>query len=314
MEISKKKNTATYIMFPLIDATNAPDYWSGMTWASAANTSIKGRYSDSNAAYASQAISNTPVEYDTDGLFSLQLTQAEMNHDKLTIILNADEIQEQTILIDTTQRTALASAVSALAIEANVYGHVGSGLTAYGAAKTGDAMTLTGDYDDAKTASQAGDAMTLTGDYDASKTAAQAGDAMTLTGDYDDAKTAAQAGDAMTLTGDYDDAKTAAQAGDQMDLVDAPNSTAITAIQSGLSTFDSSNDEVDIGKVKGTGVSSVNDFKATGFAVAGDAMTLTGDYDAAKTASTQTSVDTVDGIVDDIKEVTEKLDTMIEEI
>lgn len=45
----------------------------------------------------------------------------------------------------------------------------------------------------------------------------------------------AKAGDAMTLTSAYDAAKTAAQAGDQMDLINAPNATAITAIQSGLS-------------------------------------------------------------------------------
>ena len=37
-----------------------------------------------------------------------------------------------------------------------------------------------------------------------------------------------------TLTGDYDAAKTAAAAGAKMDLVDAPNATAVTAIQSGL--------------------------------------------------------------------------------
>lgn len=41
---------------------------------------------------------------------------------------------------------------------------------------------------------------------------------------------------AGTLTSAYDAAKTAAQAGNQMDLVNAPNVTAITAIQSGLST------------------------------------------------------------------------------
>lgn len=40
----------------------------------------------------------------------------------------------------------------------------------------------------------------------------------------------------VVLHGDYDAAKTAAQAGDEMDLVDAPNATAITAIQDGLAT------------------------------------------------------------------------------
>ncbi|MFA4973461.1 MAG: hypothetical protein WC683_12655 [bacterium] len=44
----------------------------------------------------------------------------------------------------------------------------------------------------------------------------------------------ADPGDEMTLTAAYDAAKTAAQAGDEMDLVDAPNSTAVTAIQDGL--------------------------------------------------------------------------------
>jgi hypothetical protein len=40
----------------------------------------------------------------------------------------------------------------------------------------------------------------------------------------------------FALTSAYDAAKTAAQAGDEMDLVDAPNATAIAAIQDGLST------------------------------------------------------------------------------
>lgn len=43
-------------------------------------------------------------------------------------------------------------------------------------------------------------------------------------------------GSAMTLTAAYDAAKTAAAAGAQMDLVNAPNATAVTAIQSGLAT------------------------------------------------------------------------------
>lgn len=66
---------------------------------------------------------------------------------------------------------------------------------------------------------------------------------------------------------------------------------------------------------------------ATGFAVAGDAMTLTAAYDAAKTAATQASVDAIDGVVDaiftdtgttipatlvTIKSVTDKLDFTLE--
>jgi hypothetical protein len=43
----------------------------------------------------------------------------------------------------------------------------------------------------------------------------------------------------------------------------------------GDSAFDPASDEVNIGSVKGVAVSGVSDFRATGFAVAGDAMTLT---------------------------------------
>lgn len=163
----------------------------------------------------------------------------------------------------------------------------------------------------------------LHSDYDAAKTAAQASDITTAhsttdgkidgLNDFD--------GTGATLHSDYDAAKTAAQAGDQMDLVDAPNSTAVTAIQSGLSTldadtvrsavglasanldtqlgdiptvsefeartlaaasyFDPSSDTVTLANgAHGGGSASItlwdySVFKATGFAVAGDAMTLT---------------------------------------
>jgi|SRR5690606_5176110 len=74
------------------------------------------------------------------------------------------------------------------------------------------------------------------------------------------------------------------QAGDKMDLVDEPNSTAVEAIQDGLSTFDPSSDEVDIGAVKGTGVSGVDDFKA----------------DVSELATSQDVTDAQEAIQDDI--------------
>ena len=46
----------------------------------------------------------------------------------------------------------------------------------------------------------------------------------------------AEPGDEMSLTSDYDAAKNAAAAGAKMDLIDAPNATAVSAIQSGLAT------------------------------------------------------------------------------
>lgn len=82
--------------------------------------------------------------------------------------------------------------------------------------------------------------------------------------------------------GENADAKTStrgtADPGDAMDLVDAPNATAVAAVQAGLSTFDATADEVDVGAVKGTGVAGVADFRATGFSThsAADVASLVG--------------------------------------
>ena len=109
----------------------------------------------------------------------------------------------------------------------------------------------------------------------------------------------ADPGDAMTLTAAYDAAKTAAQAGDEMDLIDAPNATAVAAIQAGLSTLTAQ-------QVWEYGTRSLSTFGTlvadTATAVWGavartitggtvttnsdkTGYTLTGDYDAAKTAA-----------------------------
>jgi hypothetical protein len=60
------------------------------------------------------------------------------------------------------------------------------------------------------------------------------GDAMTLTGAYDDAKTAAAPGEAMTLTGAYDAAKTAAQAGNQMALTPAAQTNLVATVAAAI--------------------------------------------------------------------------------
>ena len=73
---------------------------------------------------------------------------------------------------------------------------------------------------------------------------------------------------------------TPAAAGDQMDLVDAPNATAVTAIQNGLSTFDSTTDGVDLnadqsGVTIGT-VTTNTDMRGTDNALLAASITLSG--------------------------------------
>jgi len=109
----------------------------------------------------------------------------------------------------------------------------------------GTGVTLHSDYDAAKTAAAAGTAMDLVAD--AVDAAAIKADAVTeiQSGLATEAKqdtaqadldiiTGADGATLATIQANYAPAKT----GDEMDLVDAPNATAVSAIQSGLSTHD----------------------------------------------------------------------------
>lgn len=74
------------------------------------------------------------------------------------------------------------------------------------------------------------------------------------------------------LTEDYDAAKTAAKAGDKMDLVDAPNATAVTALQSGLAEkTDLPTNFSDLAITETTGLVSVD---KTGYQLASDGLAL----------------------------------------
>ena len=139
----------------------------------------------------------------------------------------------------------------------------------YAPAKAGDAMTLTAAYDAAKTAAPTGAAMTLTSAYDAAKTAAQAGNAMAL---VDDAITASKYDESTAFpvksadTGSTAIARTGADSDTLETLSDQID---------GASTFNPASDAVTLAALQGLYAP----------AKAGDAMTLTEAYDAAKTAA-----------------------------
>lgn len=205
---------------------------------------------------------------------------------------------------------------------------------AYDAAKNaaapGAAMTLTSAYDAAKSAAPAGTALSnvtwtdaraakldnadvatstrlATAGYTAPDNASVAailedtGTTLPATlatlstldaGDVADALTAygaAKPGAAMTLTAAYDAAKSAAAAGAKMDLVNAPNATAVAAIQAGLSTLDAGD------------IPTPAEIRAEI-----DANSTKLDATVSSRAS-QTSVDTVDGVVDAVKLKTDNL-------
>ena len=115
-----------------------------------------------------------------------------------------------------------------------------------------------------------------------------------------------------SLTSAYDAAKAAAPAGAQMDLVNTPNSTAVAAIQSGLSTL-TAQQVWEYGTRTITSFESiVSDIATAVWAAAvrtitGGTVSLTGDYDAAKAAASATDVATVGTVVDAIKAKTDNL-------
>jgi len=103
-ELLRVKNVATKIQFPLLDATTS-DYFTGTAWGSLTNASLEAYSWGDGTNAVVLAIAGTPTEIGTTGLWSLSLTQAELNpnagvDDYIIIKLNADEIMEQALLIN----------------------------------------------------------------------------------------------------------------------------------------------------------------------------------------------------------------------
>lgn len=100
MEIFRKKNQATRIVFPLINSSSRPDYYTGsLTGAVVSGVS----WQDGQAA-ASYSITDTPSQVGTIGLWELSLTQSEMNPDTgsddyIAVYINGTEVDQQTVLI-----------------------------------------------------------------------------------------------------------------------------------------------------------------------------------------------------------------------
>ena len=231
-------------------------------------------------------------------------------------------------------------------------------------------FTLTADYDAAKTAAPAGAQMDLVNAPNATAITAIQSGLSTLTAQQvweygtrtissfgslvSDIATAVWAAAVRTITGGaistvsdktdysltsaYDAAKTAAPAGAQMDLVNAPNATAITAIQSGIATsaeIAALNDlssaeaqsaaaaalvdydpptkaEMDAG-LAGINPPTTSEITTAVWAAVTRSLTdkadftLTAAYDAAKAAASATDVATVDTVVNAIKAKTDNL-------
>ena len=115
MSEQREKSVATKFMFPLKDADNRPELFSGTAWGALTNSSII-CLSWSDSLIPSMYTWDTepvPTEIGTTGEWYISVTAVDMapgagDHDYMLIKLDADEIDPQTILVDLKAGTLLA--------------------------------------------------------------------------------------------------------------------------------------------------------------------------------------------------------------
>jgi len=95
MEVFLKKNEATEIAFPMIDASSPASFKDGV---SPVDT---GYYKDGAGAWSSLAITDTATEIGSTGMYQISLTAAEMNHDYVIIKFAVATAADQMISIKT---------------------------------------------------------------------------------------------------------------------------------------------------------------------------------------------------------------------
>lgn len=100
MQIQAKKNTAYYLCWPMVN-TAAPEAF--LTGESVTDTAY---YKDGAGAWTSLAITDTAAEIGSTGIYEIDLTASEMNHDKILIKFTSTSGADTAFLLDT--RTELA--------------------------------------------------------------------------------------------------------------------------------------------------------------------------------------------------------------
>jgi hypothetical protein len=83
MIIPHKKNTAYYLVVPMVDSTTPASFKTGLSPTDTAY------YKDGAGAWTSLAITDTLTEIGATGLYALSLTASEMNHDWVIIKITA---------------------------------------------------------------------------------------------------------------------------------------------------------------------------------------------------------------------------------
>ena len=92
MEIEHKKNTAKYLPVPMVSTANPETFLTGETVTDTAY------YKDGAGAWTSLAITDTFTEIGTTGIYEIDLTAAELNHDQVLIKLTSTNCADSMVL------------------------------------------------------------------------------------------------------------------------------------------------------------------------------------------------------------------------
>lgn len=94
MQIEHKKNTAYYLSFPMVDSSTPASFKSGVSPADTAY------YKDGAGAWTSLAITDTASEIGATGVYEIDLTAAELNHDQVIIKFSVAGAADTAFLLD----------------------------------------------------------------------------------------------------------------------------------------------------------------------------------------------------------------------
>jgi hypothetical protein len=99
--LQAKKNTAYYLPFPMVDSATPASFKTGLSPTDTAY------YKDGAGSWTSLAITDTASEIGSTGMYEIDLTAAEMNHDQILVKFSSAGAADTAYLIDT--RTKLVS-------------------------------------------------------------------------------------------------------------------------------------------------------------------------------------------------------------
>jgi hypothetical protein len=103
--IFHKKNTAYYLSFPMVDSATPESFKSGVSPVDTAY------YKDGAGAWTSLAITDTASEIGATGIYEIDLTAAEMNHDLIVIKFSVSGAADTAFLFNMINNDYVADAV-----------------------------------------------------------------------------------------------------------------------------------------------------------------------------------------------------------